>query len=258
MVSDQVKRVLAWVEKEGVKLDNRAIRLVQEHYQRLSLKDLVDLLEQVAVLSNRAQRLGMRDALLHQFDNLVRVLGEPPPGTRELLRDATRLGIQSAAQLVDAQGYAPLYDLAATHEIAYVRDSSARLDSYWGPHLTQFRADVQDVLTLGLDRGQGPQEIARQLEIRTGVSQSSAARIIRNETGTAQAYALEQEQRAMGFTHYIWSTSRDSRVRPLHQAREWKVYSWDAPPSDGHPGEPIMCRCVAIPLRSVDAREDVS
>lgn len=250
--------VLAMIEREGVQLDNRALRLVKAHYAALDLQELIDLIYLVAAIEDRTRRVGSLAALMEQFDLLTQTLGEPPEGTRQLLEDATRLGLTSATELVDAMGYAPLYDLPASREIEYMRHSSARLTSYWGPHLAKFRQDVMDVMEQGLDRGQDPDEMVQALQTRTGVSRSAAARIIRNETGNAQAYALEQEQRAMGFTHYIWSTSRDSRVRREHQVREWKIYSWDNPPADGHPGEPIMCRCVAIPVRSVDAREAVS
>jgi SPP1 gp7 family putative phage head morphogenesis protein len=45
----------------------------------------------------------------------------------------------------------------------------------------------------------------------------------------------------------VWSTQLDERVRPLHENREGQVFSWDDPPSDGHPGFPPGCRCVAAP-----------
>jgi uncharacterized protein with gpF-like domain len=38
-----------------------------------------------------------------------------------------------------------------------------------------------------------------------------------------------------------------------HYAREGKVYSWDKPPADGHPGTPIGCRCFAQTIINVDA-----
>jgi SPP1 gp7 family putative phage head morphogenesis protein len=48
---------------------------------------------------------------------------------------------------------------------------------------------------------------------------------------------------------YVWSTSRDERVRPSHSAKDGKRFKWNDPPSDtGHPGNEIQCRCVAIPV----------
>ena len=68
---------------------------------------------------------------------------------------------------------------------------------------------------------------------------------------TAKAFAVQNElyQRMAGIQEYRWSTSRDDRVRPTHQAHEGMVYRWNsAPPDTGHPGNEILCRCVAIPI----------
>ncbi len=48
-----------------------------------------------------------------------------------------------------------------------------------------------------------------------------------------------------GGQEYRWSTSRDSRVRSTHAVRNGKLFRWDNAPDDGHPGQPIQCRCVA-------------
>ncbi len=44
---------------------------------------------------------------------------------------------------------------------------------------------------------------------------------------------------------YKWRTQKDNRVRKEHMEREGKVFNWDTPPFDGHPGEPYNCRCWA-------------
>jgi SPP1 gp7 family putative phage head morphogenesis protein len=71
---------------------------------------------------------------------------------------------------------------------------------------------------------------------------------------------IRQEQ--AGVTEYEWWTCQDERVRgnpeglypkarPSHWDRHARIFRWDRPPSDGHPGEPIMCRCVARPILRV-------
>lgn len=47
---------------------------------------------------------------------------------------------------------------------------------------------------------------------------------------------------------YIWTTKLDDQVRPSHAANNGKIFSWDNPPSTGHPGEDYGCRCEAKPL----------
>lgn len=55
----------------------------------------------------------------------------------------------------------------------------------------------------------------------------------------------ETEDRAAGRTQYRWRTQRDERVRKAHRLREGRVFKWDEPPTDGHPGTPFGCRCWA-------------
>ncbi len=40
----------------------------------------------------------------------------------------------------------------------------------------------------------------------------------------------------------------DERVRPSHEALDGTRQRWDDPPAEGHPGEPINCRCIAEPV----------
>jgi SPP1 gp7 family putative phage head morphogenesis protein len=73
--------------------------------------------------------------------------------------------------------------------------------------------------------------------------------IARDQVAKANAALVQQRQTLLGVDQYIWSTSKDERVRDSHKSKEGKKYSWDSPPADtGHPGEDYQCRCVAIPI----------
>ena len=74
---------------------------------------------------------------------------------------------------------------------------------------------------------------------------SRARLIARDQIGKLNGQLTMERQRGIGVTQYIWRTSRDERVRHTHREREGKVFDWDAPPKDGHPSEPIQCRCSA-------------
>lgn len=69
-----------------------------------------------------------------------------------------------------------------------------------------------------------------------------------NETGMLNSQLQRSRLLGIGALSYIWTTQRDERVRVLHQQRQGKMFSWKVPPSDGHPGMPIRCRCVATPV----------
>ena len=66
-----------------------------------------------------------------------------------------------------------------------------------------------------------------------------------DQTNKFAAELNEIRMRAAGITNFRWVSQGDNRVRPLHRTYHGHTYSWDAPPADGLPGEPILCRCVA-------------
>lgn len=80
---------------------------------------------------------------------------------------------------------------------------------------------------------------------RFDVARSRAKLIARDQVSKLNGNLTRLRQQGLGLDRYIWRTSRDERVREEHAEREGQVYSWGDPPEDGHPGEPIQCRCTA-------------
>lgn len=76
-------------------------------------------------------------------------------------------------------------------------------------------------------------------------AKSHADLIARDQLQKLHGRLNEERQRAAGVDRYTWTTQGDDRVRPEHAAREGRTFSWDRPPDEGHPGEPIACRCYA-------------
>lgn len=92
------------------------------------------------------------------------------------------------------------------------------------------------------------EEIAQRLVERGDVSESRATLIARDQTLKLNGAITQTRQENAGISQYTWSTSLDERVRPEHAALEGQTFDWSSPPSPGHPGEDICCRCVAIPV----------
>lgn len=109
-------------------------------------------------------------------------------------------------------------------------------------------ADIERVVADGFRRGKRANEVARDISARLNIAGDRAKLIARNEIGNLSGQLTKLRQRQAGVTSYRWITSRDERVRPEHQARHGKTFRWDDAPSDGHPGEPINCRCTASPV----------
>lgn len=83
---------------------------------------------------------------------------------------------------------------------------------------------------------------------RLSVSQSRARLIAIDQSGKFFGALTEIRHRSLGSAKYIWRTSRDERVRPTHAARDGQTFSYSDPPSDGNPGQAVLCRCTASPV----------
>lgn len=103
-----------------------------------------------------------------------------------------------------------------------------------------------------VSRGASTREIAAKLTEIGGFGKKRAQLIAVDQAHSFNANLNEIRQTQAGVNRYSWSTVRDRRVRPLHRAREGQVYRWDSPPSDGHPGQPIRCRCIARAILDLD------
>lgn len=94
-------------------------------------------------------------------------------------------------------------------------------------------------------KGKRWEEVAKEIEELTDVTRKRARLIARDQIGKLNAQLTQLRQKQIGVKSYIWRTSLDERVRKLHVGREGEQFDWDNPPNDGHPGEPINCRCYA-------------
>jgi len=107
---------------------------------------------------------------------------------------------------------------------------------------------IESKLRVGIERGFSSKELEKIVINELGVAKNRAKLIARDQTNKFLGKLTELRQTTLGVEEYIWSTSRDERVRPEHRRRDGKKFKWSDPPSDGHPGEPIQCRCRAIPV----------
>lgn len=112
----------------------------------------------------------------------------------------------------------------------------------------QHMARVEAIIRSGVMAGESPRSLAKKIEEAGGVSKKRAMLIARDQIGKANAELTQFRQTELGIKEYTWVTSHDERVRTSHKERDGKKFSWDKPPSDGHPGMPIQCRCHASPV----------
>jgi SPP1 gp7 family putative phage head morphogenesis protein len=124
--------------------------------------------------------------------------------------------------------------------------------------------DLKGVVTRGARAGTHHTEVAQQIHQQFGVTKNRAALIATDQIGKLNGELNQLRQTNLGVRRYRWSTSRDERVRgkgPFgpegteHRRLEGTIQEWKKPPvvnqrtgERGHPGQPIRCRCAAIPI----------
>lgn len=91
-------------------------------------------------------------------------------------------------------------------------------------------------------------QLAKEIAKDFGMATNRAKLIARDQVGKLYGQVNAQRQKAMGVERFIWNTVHDERVRPEHAALDGKEFSYDKPPAEGLPGEPILCRCYASPV----------
>lgn len=97
-------------------------------------------------------------------------------------------------------------------------------------------------------RGETVRDLKAWIRKEYGVANSRAELIARDQIGKLNGQLTEERQTGIGVEKYKWRGALDERERDEHVIREGKVFEWDKPPPDGHPGEPIQCRCWAEPI----------
>ena len=108
----------------------------------------------------------------------------------------------------------------------------------------------------GWDAGKRHETLAKELEAEFGIASRRARLIARDQVNKINGNFTRARHLAAGITHFRWQSGRDNRVRPAHVALNGRVFSWENPPAEGFPGQPIQCRCTAAPVTS--AREMAS
>lgn len=111
----------------------------------------------------------------------------------------------------------------------------------------QYVDKLEALVHSAFQTGQTNEELAQAIK-KLGQTTDFRARLIASDQmGKINGQINKARQVSMGVETYTWQTANDERVRPDHQHKHGKTFRWDEPPTGGHPGEPIRCRCTALP-----------
>ena len=107
---------------------------------------------------------------------------------------------------------------------------------------------VEQIVTRGAQSGALGKDIAAKVKGRFKVTKNRALLIARDQVSKFNSDLNQLRQTEAGISKYMWQTAGDERVRSAHEGNDGRVFSWNDPPSTGHPGEGVNCRCVAVPV----------
>ncbi len=171
----------------------------------------------------------------------------------------SRLKMQKDLARVIGVDHTTIFDDYGVVETAKksARKAAGLIESVPAEYLSQ----VEQAVLLHYQQKPQPEgrSLIEQIRHVGGVSRERAIFIARDQTSKMNSAINQARNVALGIEEYIWRTAKDSRVvgnpgghfpkgNPKHMDhyhREGKTFRWDDPPPDGHPGEPILCRCWA-------------
>ncbi len=148
-------------------------------------------------------------------------------------------------QVEQLKGVEPFDDSMQDLVDLFVEGNTGLIQNVTSTQAEQIAQIVQDNLVAG----KTARETALEIAERTGVAESRAKMLARDQTAKLNAQLTAARLGRAGISKYEWSTSRDERVRETHAAKEGNIYAFSDPPADtGNPGEDFSCRCVAVPV----------
>lgn len=109
---------------------------------------------------------------------------------------------------------------------------------------------LEQIVFRGVQQGRPTKDIIKEISNQFKINQNKARLIAHDQVSKFNGNLTKLRQKNTGIERYRWSTSGDERVRASHRRNNGKIFSWGKPPSTGHPGEDVQCRCVAIPIFS--------
>ena len=112
----------------------------------------------------------------------------------------------------------------------------------------QAKASMHGTYIRAVKDGRSLRDVKAEVKSLYGVADKRAELISRDQIGKLNGQLTAIRQQAIGVEAYTWESMDDSRVRPSHQDYDGQTFKWSDPPPEGHPGQPIRCRCYASPV----------
>lgn len=120
-------------------------------------------------------------------------------------------------------------------------------------------AEAAAALTTGADPAAlAARWLAQGVPVTWGTAEGRLKTIARHQVTLLHAQVQKARAQQFGVREFVWRTQGDGRVRDEHRELDGRVFSYDDPPSEGLPGEPVNCRCYAESVLPDDLDEVIA
>ncbi len=237
----QLQRLVNLLRQSGHRILQARPEIFRRALDGLTAHDETD----PAWLEEEAARFGNIGARAREMATLAarHNLGEVDARLTRAIRES--VGVDLREVLAGDTRIATELDLAIATNVDLIKSIPVQ-------HFARLRTEIAESLKNGIRW----ESLAKTIQLVGDVTESRARLIARDQTGKMNSDFNRVRQRSVGIDRYIWSTAQDERVRKSHAFLNDKTFRWDQPPEvDGqpsHPGQPINCRCVPIPVFNLD------
>lgn len=259
------KQLVAYVKRKFAVIDEHRqeiIDVVAQYAVRMDDDSLMESVSaQISVLLDRIERdMESADDLTRAMNNMFDAVNRYNAGefnalTKSLFGFPLRVPISQISHADSAGRYradATLDDDISTLKMVWVRQNLALIKSIDADTMRRIEDKMMERIIANVSMGDLTKYLIKDIRDIAGVEVNRATLIGVDQVGKLNGRLTQYRQERAGISEYQWETALDSRVRPSHRPRQGKIYKWSNPPPDGHPGYPIRCRCVALPVINLD------
>ncbi|MBP2057886.1 SPP1 gp7 family putative phage head morphogenesis protein [Lactobacillus colini] len=128
-----------------------------------------------------------------------------------------------------------------------IQENTSLIKSMRNDYIDKLQNDIYESIT----SGDGVTGLTKNIVKRTNMSLKHASLIANDQTGSIISDLDSYRAKTAGAKSYIWQSVEDQRVRPKHQELNQTEQQYDDPNGGDNgqrPGQPIRCRCVALPI----------
>lgn len=115
----------------------------------------------------------------------------------------------------------------------------------------EYIQEIGDYAQQAFLKGESTESLIKKYLKFTNQNYNVAEFWAQDQLGNAYSFFTKERQTSAGIPGFIWSTSKDNRVRDSHSVVDGKFFLWSIGALvEGvytYPGRPYRCRCVAIP-----------